>query len=169
MKTTVTPILLNVVPAMPLMEEDNTKQDELDEENLMQAVIEHLLGMKQMKAEPNASPPHSKKGKKFRKARTSKAPPLPYMPDLPAMVARAINKAEASNNPKCIEALNKEWDKLINATPGWIPQGSSHSLRIAAADATSDLYTAWDRRTIKLMCSLVLYMFGPLLSKYSTM
>ena len=78
---------------MPLMEVDKAKQDEIDEENLVHAALEHLLGMKQMKTEPKASTPHTKKGKKFKKNKTSKSPPLPYMPDLPAMVARAINKA----------------------------------------------------------------------------
>ena len=42
------------------------------------------------------------------------------MPDLPAMVARTVSKLEAKTNPKCKEALDKEWKKLENPeNPAW--------------------------------------------------
>ena len=41
--------------------------------------------------------------------------PLPNIPELPAMVARTVGKAEARQNPKCKQALDKEWQKLTDA------------------------------------------------------
>ena len=41
--------------------------------------------------------------------------PLPNIPELPAMVARTVGKAEASQNPLCKAALDKEWQKLADA------------------------------------------------------